>query len=176
MKPQCGSAAAPSLSTECEGDIQRLYGRPGFLLRRAHQISVSIFESACSDIAVTPAQFSVLVVLAADSRLDQSSVARAIGLDKVTVSLLLRALEARGLVQRQVLADNRRKRALSLTAQGRELLRLSRAPTEAAYEALMAPFDRDQQAMFMSLLAQLVSSLEHRARAPLVTLDAALAD
>lgn len=151
-------------------DIDELYARPGFLLRRAHQISVSIFEAACAELGLTPAQFSVLAVVNVDDGLDQSSVARAVGLDKVTVSLLLRALEARGLVDRRVSSENRRKRLLALTNEGREVLSRSRRPTEEAYAALMAPFDPLQRVQFVSLLRQLVTSLEDSARAPLVAL------
>ncbi|WPG41138.1 MarR family transcriptional regulator [Variovorax sp. EBFNA2] len=148
-----------------------LYGRPGFLLRRAHQISVSIFEETCSPLALTPGQFSVLAVLRADPTLDQSSVARAIGLDKVTVSLLLRGLEARGLVHRRPDLKNRRRRVLTLTPQGQDLMRRSRGPTDAAYERLMAPFDAQQRASLLQLLQQLVSTLEPCSRAPLLPLQ-----
>lgn len=144
-----------------------LYERPGFLLRRAHQISVSVFESACAEIALTPAQYAVLTVLQADGSLDQSSVARAIGLDKVTVSLLLRGLETRGLVDRKPVPENRRRRALTLTPMGLHVLRLSRAPTEAAYEKLMAPFSQAEREQLIGLLQQMVDGLEHLARAPL---------
>lgn len=148
-------------------DAARLYERPGFLLRRAHQISVAIFESACADISLTPAQYAVLVVLRADSTLDQTSVGRAIGLDKVTASLLLRGLEARGLVDRRPVPHNRRQRSLTLTPLALELLRRSRAPTEAAYEKLMAPLGAEQRLQFIEMLQQLVSGLESCARAPL---------
>jgi hypothetical protein len=43
--------------------LARLYARPGFLLRRAHQISAAVFEDACRDLGLTPAQFGVLTVL-----------------------------------------------------------------------------------------------------------------
>ena len=164
--------AAPPLPAD-DGALQDaalLYRRPGFLLRRAHQISVAIFESACADLGITPAQYAVLVVLRADATLDQSSVARAIGLDKVTVSLLLRGLEARGLVERRPVPDNRRKLALTLTPAALELLQRSRAPTETAYEKLMAPLDGAQRQQLIDSLQQLVRGLEHCARAPLVPL------
>src|SRR5256885_12122509 len=35
-----------------------LYQRPGFLLRRAHQISVGIFEEQCRPLGLTPPQRS----------------------------------------------------------------------------------------------------------------------
>lgn len=168
--------SSPSRSEDpCQGhgtvvqDLNALlYARPGFLLRRAHQISVSIFESAFSDLGITPGQYAVLTALRADCSLDQSSVARAIGLDKVTVSLLLRGLETRGLVERRVHLDNRRKRVLTVTPAGLALLRRTDAPADDAYERLMAPFDTTQRKALLGLLQELVGDLEHCARAPLV--------
>ena len=74
--------------------LSRLYARPGFLLRRAHQISAAVFEDDCRDLALTPAQFGVLTVLRAHPGMGQSSLARALGFDKVTVLRVLRGLEA----------------------------------------------------------------------------------
>ena len=49
MKARVPAAKTPNLA--------RLYARPGFLLRRAHQISSAVFEDACKGLALTPAQF-----------------------------------------------------------------------------------------------------------------------
>ena len=61
--------------------LSRLYARPGFLLRRAHQISAAVFEDECRALAITPAQFGVMTVLGAHPCMDQSSLARALGFD-----------------------------------------------------------------------------------------------
>jgi hypothetical protein len=36
--------------------LARLYARPGFLLRRAHQISAAVFEDECRGLGLTQAQ------------------------------------------------------------------------------------------------------------------------
>ena len=95
--------------------LARLYARPGFLLRRAHQISAAVFEDACRPLALTPAQFGALTVLQAHPGLGQSSLARALGFDKVTVLRVLRGLEARGLVKRDPAAGHPRKVSVALT-------------------------------------------------------------
>src|SRR5205085_10535576 len=111
-----------SSSTELPASLSRLYARPGFLLRRAHQISAAVFEDACRELALTPAQFGVLTVLQSHPGLGQSSLARALGFDKVTVLRVLRGLEARGLVAREPAEDNRRNVSVSLTGEGDRLL------------------------------------------------------
>jgi DNA-binding MarR family transcriptional regulator len=148
--------------------LSRLYARPGFLLRRAHQISAAVFEEACRDLALTPAQFGVLTVLQAHPGLGQSSLARALGFDKVTVLRVLRGLEGRGLVDRGPSAANRRNVCVSLTAQGARLLQQAQKPAEKAYKRLMGPLDRQQQDQLLYLLQLLTGELEEEARAAFV--------
>lgn len=147
--------------------LSRLYARPGFLLRRAHQISAAVFEDECRPLQLTPAQFGVLTVLSAHPGLGQSSLARALGFDKVTVLRVLRGLEARGLVSRQ-LDEGRRNVAVALTPAGISLLEQAGPPAEKAYRRLMAPLDRAQQQQLVELLQLLTGELEDHARAAFV--------
>ena len=148
--------------------LSRLYARPGFLLRRAHQISAAVFEDACKDLALTPAQFGVLTVVQAHPGLGQSSLARALGFDKVTVLRVLRGLEGRGLVTRGPSGENRRNVAVSLTDAGARLLQQAQKPAEKAYRRLMAPLAREQQEQLLYLLQLLTGELEDEARAAFV--------
>lgn len=149
-------------------DLSRLYARPGFLLRRAHQISAAVFEDECRAVGLTPAQFGVLTVLRASPGMDQSSLARALGFDKVTVLRVLRGLESRGLVQRSPAPASRRNLAVALSAEGSALLDKAQKPAERAYRRLLAPLSAPQQVALVELLQQLTDGLEHEARAPFV--------
>ena len=153
--------------------LSRLHARPGFLLRRAHQISAAVFEDACRDLGLTPAQFGVLTVLQAHPGLGQSSLARALGFDKVTVLRVLRGLQSRGLVSRGPAQENRRNVSVMLTAQGAAVLQQAQRPAEKAYKRLMAPLDKDQQAQLLDLLQLLTGELEDEARAAFVPPPAA---
>lgn len=148
-----------------------LYQRPGFLLRRAHQISASIFERACADLALTPAQYGVLCVIQERPGIDQSSLARALAFDKVTVLRVLKGLEDRGLCERASSAQDRRQRAVRLTSAGVQLLRRASEPVQRAYEMLMSPFSPEQGLQFMALLQQLNNELEAQARASFVPMS-----
>ncbi len=149
-------------------NLTRLYARPGFLLRRAHQISAAVFEDECRDVGLTPAQFGVLSVLRASPGLDQSSLARALGFDKVTVLRVLRGLETRGLIARAQAPASRRNLAISLSEAGLELLMQAQEPAERAYNRLMAPLDAAQRAQLVDLLQLLTAGLENEARAAFV--------
>jgi MarR family transcriptional regulator, lower aerobic nicotinate degradation pathway regulator len=146
-------------------DLALLYSRPGFLLRRAHQISASVFEDECRILSLTPAQFGVLTVLRASPGLDQSSLARALGFDKVTVLRVLRGLESRGLVLRTAAPGSRRNLAVALSPAGDKLLKQAHKPAERAYQRLMAPLAPEQQGHLVALLQQLTEGLASEARA-----------
>lgn len=148
-----------------------LYQRPGFLLRRAHQISASIFERACADLALTPAQYGVLCVIKDRPGIDQSSLARALAFDKVTVLRVLKGLEDRGLCERALAEGDRRQRSVRLTGAGARLLRQASEPVQRAYETLMSPFSDEQRLQFMNLLQQLNTELEDQARASFVPMS-----
>ncbi len=145
-----------------------LYQRPGFLLRRAHQISASIFERACAELALTPAQYGVLRVMQEQPGIDQSSLARALAFDKVTVLRVIKGLQERGLCQRAVSTDSRRQMAVRLTPAGAKLLRQAIEPVQEAYETLLSPFTDEQRQQFMALLLLLNTELNTEARASFV--------
>ncbi|MBC7436489.1 MAG: MarR family transcriptional regulator [Bdellovibrionales bacterium] len=148
--------------------LARLYTRPGFLLRRAHQISAAVFEDECRIVGLTPAQFGVLTVLRANPGVDQSSLARALGFDKVTVLRVLRGLEGRGLVERSPSPFSRRNLSIALSPAGVDLLELAQKPAETAYRRLMGPLTAEQQTQLLDLLQILATGLEGSARAAFV--------
>ena len=149
-------------------DLATLYTRPGFLLRRAHQISAAVFEDECRNVGLTPAQFGVLTVLHSAPGLDQSSPARALGFDKVTVLRVLRGLEERGLVLRSPALKSRRNLAVVLSPEGEKLLKQAQKPVALAYERLMSPLSAEQELQLVALLLQLTEGLEEHARAAFV--------
>ena len=60
--------------------------RPGFLIRRLHQIHVALFQEACGKFDVTPLQYSLLSALAARKTADQTTLAADIALDRTTTT------------------------------------------------------------------------------------------
>ena len=162
-RPTLTAASAP-----LSASLSRLYARPGFLLRRAHQISAAVFENECRELSLTPAQFGVLTILRSHPGMGQSSLARALGFDKVTVLRVLRGLESRGYVSRAPAPDNKRNVSVALTAEGTAVLTRAQKPAERAYKRLLAPLDKQQQVQLVALLQQLTGELEDDARAAFV--------
>jgi DNA-binding MarR family transcriptional regulator len=148
--------------------LQWLYMRPGFLLRRAHQLSVGLFEEECRDLSLTPPQYGVLTILAHAGGCDQATVARALGFDRVTTLRIVRGLQARGLVARQPCVTDGRRLQLTLTAEGVATQARGRKLAARVTERLMAPFEADEREQFQRLLRKLCAGLEPQARTQLL--------
>jgi len=149
---------------------QQIYQRPGFLLRRAHQLSVGLFEQHCGEFGLTPLQYGVLSVLSYAEDIDQVTLSKALGHDKVTILHVVRGLEQRGLLTREAAADDRRRMVIGLTAEGGALIRQATAGAAQAYERLLSPLKPLEQARLLDYLDRLCDGLEHHARAPMVKL------
>ncbi len=150
--------------------LKDLYQRPGFLLRRTHQISAAVFENACAGVGLTAAQYGVLTVLSVEPGLDQTRLARALAFDKVTVMRVCKGLEERGLIERKMAEHSRRQMAVVLTPAGHKLLLEARRPAEQAYQRLLSPLTSIQRHQLVDILETLTQGLADDARAPFVPL------
>src|SRR5260370_7788603 len=92
-------AGARSRSSRTES-LEDLYQRPGFMIRRAHQIAVAIFLEEARESRITPTQYGVLVILGRRPEIYQNTLARLLGLDRSTTGLVVRKLAERGLIAR----------------------------------------------------------------------------
>lgn len=64
--------------------MEQLYRRPGFMIRRVHQIAVSSLLEETGRLGITNRQWGILFVLKHRPRIDQISVAKLLGLDRST--------------------------------------------------------------------------------------------
>jgi DNA-binding MarR family transcriptional regulator len=138
--------------------------QPGHLIRRAHQIAVSVFHETMGR-EVTPVQYAVMRTLETSPGIDQVRLAQQAGLDTSTAADIAARLESKGWITRQVLA--RGQRELRLSAAGEELL-AGMVPTMAQMQhILLDGLDAKEQAQFLALLRKFVTVNNERSRAPL---------
>lgn len=107
--------------------LDGLHGHLGYFLRRAQ---VSIFQDfirTLSEIDIRPAQYSVLLVIAANPGLSQSDVSDLLGIERARLVRLLHRIEKRGLVRRLASPIDRRSHSLKLTTAGRAMLKRAKA-------------------------------------------------
>jgi DNA-binding MarR family transcriptional regulator len=131
--------------------------RPGFLIRRLHQIHVALFQQNCGDFDITPLQYSLLSALAVRGTADQTTLASDIALDRTTTTGALKRLAARKLVERVVDRNDRRARACKLTAAGAALLGRIEGAARAAHRATLGHLTRAEQAVFITLMQRIVA-------------------
>jgi len=157
----------PSEKTSARrGEKLDLYQHPGHLLRRAQQISVSIFYDEMGG-ELTPVQYAILSQVAEHPGIDQVSLAGLAAIDTSTGATVCARLEEKGLLERRVLPHNRRQRALSITAAGQALLDGLVPGAQRLRQRLLDPLSTEEQRVFMELLAKLVHENNDQSRAPL---------
>lgn len=148
--------------------VDALYKRPGFLLRRAHQISVSLFmEEAGKYDATTTTQYGILVILRSCEGLDQIGLSKKVGLDRSTTGLVIKKLEAEGLIVRVDDPEDRRRKIIVLTARGERKLEALRGPAARAQEAALSAFEPEEAEQFLQLLNKFVQRFNNVTRAPI---------
>lgn len=132
--------------------LQDVYLRPGFLLKRCHQVTAAIFAEHCREFGVTPSQYGALRALEEYPGLDQLAVGRLIGLDRSTSGLVIKLLAERGLLEREVNEQDARRMRLRLSPAGRRLLAQMEPVAKRAQEAALSVLPREKRAPFIELL------------------------
>jgi len=138
-----------------------LDGLPGHDIRRLHQISVAIFMQETEAFGVTPVQYAALQAVGNQPGMDQRTLARTIGFDTSTIAGVIDRLEARGLMQRNASAQDRRVRLLTLTEAGGALLAALVPAMLQAQQRILSPLPEAERGEFMRMLAVLIAG--HRA-------------
>lgn len=133
-----------------------LADRPGFLIRRLHQIHVALFLEECAAFSITPVQYSVMTALEREGSLDQVSLGREVGIDRANATDVIRRLEERGLIGRAADDTDSRMKLCSLTAAGRVLTRRMRSSVERAHSRTIEALPPRERAAFLASLQRLV--------------------
>jgi len=147
-----------------------LYDQLGHLIRRAQQISVSMFRETML-LDITPTQYAVLRMLQEVPGIDQLTLAGLVALDKSSTAEIAVRLEAKGWIQREVLPRGRRR--LVLTAEGDAVL-ISMAPSIFELrDKMLAKLSPEENVELSRLLKKFVHLNNDRSRAPLQALKIA---
>jgi len=149
------------------GDAPSLWDRPGFLVRRLHQISVAIFMDEMGDLDITPVQFGALSIVSANPGIDQSALARELGIDRANVADVVARLSASGYIERRASAKDRRAKSLLITAAGEQHLREANTRFSKVHRRLLEPLSREEREVFLDLLLRLIEGNNSLGRAVL---------
>jgi DNA-binding MarR family transcriptional regulator len=142
--------------------------RPGFLIRRLHQIHLALFAEECAAFGITPVQYSMLTVLRTTPDLDQGRLANELGVDRATTANVLARIERKGLIGRRRAPHDSRVKLARLTAAGKRLLGRMDEAARRAHERTIAPLPARDRARLMEMLVRLVEAGNSHSRAPLM--------
>jgi DNA-binding MarR family transcriptional regulator len=132
------------------GDL--LIYRLGLLYATAGAMTLRVCEG---EFGVSRREWRLLAVLGEAGVLQPSELATRAELDRARTSRALAGLQAKGLVERQVVASDRRLAHVLLTDQGRALHARMQPRMAAINSAVLAPLDDDKVAALDALLGSL---------------------
>jgi DNA-binding MarR family transcriptional regulator len=149
-------AAAVAESTTLQmGELAELLG---YSLKRAQLKVFEDFLRCVAPLQLTPAQFSVLLLLDRNPGRNQTEIANTLGILRPNFVAMLDGLESRDLCARMRSANDRRSHILVLTDRGRAVLarakKLVAAKHEARLNELLGPANR---AALLAMLARIAS-------------------
>jgi len=158
----------PDTQVELDAALARsaLLGRPGFLIRRLHQIHTSLFLDETRENNITPVQYSLMTALHTHGEMDQNSLAHEIGLERTSVAEVIPRLETRGLLERRQSSSDRRVKLVKLTRKGVYLLKKMAAGVQRAHDRTIEGIPEEQRSLFLLQLIKLVEANNHLGSAP----------
>ena len=133
---------------------------PGFLIRRSHQIAVSVFMETTAGFDITPVQFAILNALIDAPGTDQVTLAASVAFDSATSGSVIGRLESKGWVRREADAGDKRRKLLWITPEGERLAREMRHAVTQVHTRIMSPLDASEQLQLAALLQKLVAGYE----------------
>ena len=142
---------------------------PGHLARRFQQIAVAVFlaevESAGFDL--TPVQYAALATISTNPAIDQITLAGLIAYDRTTITGVVDRLVQKDLVVRETSSRDRRARELTITDEGRKILRKITPAVEEAQRIMLRGLTEKEAADLMRLLRKAIAAGNELSRAPL---------
>jgi DNA-binding MarR family transcriptional regulator len=135
-----------------------LFGRPGFLIRRLHQLHCSLFLEETRGCDITPVQYSLMTALDARGELEQNSLALEIGLERSSVAEVVPRLKRRGLLNSRRSRQDGRVKLIRLTPAGRALLRKMGRAVQRAHARTIGRLAKPERDVFMLRLIELVEA------------------
>ncbi len=143
-----------------------VFNKPGHLIRRLQQIAVAIFMAETKKFDITPVQYSALLAVEMHSGIDQTALVNIIAFDRSTIGNVVSRLESKNWIKRASGLEDRRTKRLTITPQGRKVLREIEASVASAQRLILAPLRSTERPVFMGMLKRLVRINNPRSRAP----------
>lgn len=133
-----------------------LWARPGFLIRRLHQISVSIFLEEMGTLQLTPVQFGALSVVNTKPGLDQTGLGNHLGIDRANSADVVKRLRTAGYVERRASPTDARLQTIFITESGVGVLEQASKRFHNVQKRLLEPLTSEERKAYLDLTKKLV--------------------
>jgi DNA-binding MarR family transcriptional regulator len=134
---------------------EELSGYTGFLLGFLGEKSRRRFIAMLEPHGFHPREFGLMTVLSKRPGITQHELASLARVDPSSMVALMDELERRGVAERRVDPEDRRRRSVYLTAQGEERVRVLQGEARKAAKEFLAPLDDAENAELNRLLRKL---------------------
>ncbi len=133
-----------------------LSSRPGYLVRRLHQIHSAIFQEECQEFGITPVQYGLITALLNNPGIDQVTLGSEVGIDRTNVADVLNRLSERGLVRRERSKVDRRSMVAFLTKEGEDIAERMYDSMRRAQDRFLAPLRPEFRSAFLAMVTELI--------------------
>jgi DNA-binding MarR family transcriptional regulator len=130
----------------------------GYNLSRADIRLRQFFHRYMEQFGVRPSEYSALVLIASNSRLNQKKLGEALDISAPNLAVLLDKLTARGMLVRVRSEEDRRAQHLHLTAKGRGLLARAESSILRMEERVFSALSAGERALLIELLQKIISA------------------
>ena len=134
---------------------------PLALARRFLQICMTVAAEGLQEADLTPLEYAVLAYVTkngGEPGIDQTGLARRLGIDRNNTSLLVERLVSKGLLDRRENGEDRRARLLRLTHRGEKLFDRLSPDAIAGQQRILAPLKPAERELLLDLLVRVIDS------------------
>src|SRR5882757_2750244 len=138
----------------------RLKDRPTWLISRAYTHCTALLAAGfeAKGNGLRGYHYRLLAALEQWGPASQADLGRDTGIDRSDVTAALTELDSRGLVERRVDPDHKRRNIVTITPQGLDVLLDLDAMVDEVQEAVLAPLSAAQRRQFVSLMSRLLTA------------------
>jgi DNA-binding MarR family transcriptional regulator len=162
LEPPDVVATTTTSTTTSSTASSRPFQSVGFRISTLGYAIARRFRQMLVPFELEPREFALLRAVASDEGRTQQAIGARLGIAPSRMVGFVDVLEARGLLERRLNADDRRTRALHLTDLGRDLLDRATAVAAAHERDLCADFTADERQQLLELLERVGLRLDLR--------------
>jgi MarR family transcriptional regulator, temperature-dependent positive regulator of motility len=138
--------------------------RPTFCTGHTRAVD-QVFSAGMKTNGLTARQLAVLFAVAENDGLSQTDLVERTGVDRSTLADIVKRLTGKGLLARRRTKEDARAYAVTLTEEGRRVLRTAEPLAKRVDQRILDALPSKQRDQFMGALASIVSALERTAPA-----------